>query len=110
MQFTGRTLLQLIANSSVDGCMTASQVRWLIGLAVPLLCPPLLEWAFMARFYDINAIGAMIGMSLGILGIALWPSRLLAKVLAIVFYIPAMGVFMFIEGAGLACGYYHSCL
>ena len=90
--------------------MDRIKLRWLIWLLVPILVPPLLEWAFMTRFYDIDGHGALIGIFVGVCAILNWPTRRLWRGLAAIAYLPIMGIYMFIEGASLACAYYHSCL
>lgn len=49
-------------------------------------------------------------MVLGIMGIAILPARWYVRVMAVALYIPLMGAWIFVEGAELACGFYHSCM
>jgi len=84
-------------------------VRWTVGTLVALLAPFLLEWACMSRFYDHDAVGAIVGMVLGVAGIGIWPVSSMVRLVCAILYVPLMGFCMFIVGASMACGYYQSC-
>lgn len=90
--------------------MQRKKQRWAIGTLIPLLAPPILESAFMWRFYDINGYGGMIGVGLGLLAMAWIPLRLEFRLILMIAYLPIAGIILFLTGASLACGIYHSCL